>query len=283
MSRLDHLAHLLERHARGRVAQLRELRLEPLVRLLRQRAGVDERCDLAELHRRALHLAEHVEHALRRLQLALLGRGAALLLRARRGPRRGRHRSARPGRRPARRGARCAAGGRSGSNRRRGPSPDGNGRPSPRRITDRRIRRRNRVTLALHAGEMGSSRSRAAGRGRTGAARAELLAGRRRVRRRRPPALIHPARGRARHDPAAARLRQLRADAALRQARDRGRGSSTLVPRPVAAADGGAAGRLLAPGVGRGLDHAGSPRRRRARREPRRPRADSCSRSASPL
>ena len=51
--------------------------------LLRQGTGVDERGHLADLHRGALHLAEHVEDALGGLELAFLGRRAALLLGAR--------------------------------------------------------------------------------------------------------------------------------------------------------------------------------------------------------
>jgi hypothetical protein len=50
------------------------------VHLGRKSAGVHERGDLSDLHRGALHLAQHVEDALRGLQLALLGRGAALLV-----------------------------------------------------------------------------------------------------------------------------------------------------------------------------------------------------------
>ena len=77
---LDHLAHLIERDPRGRVAQLGELGLEPLVGLLGEGTRVHERGNLADLHRRALHLAEDVQDSLGRLQLPPLGRGAALLL-----------------------------------------------------------------------------------------------------------------------------------------------------------------------------------------------------------
>ena len=67
---LDHLAHALERHARGGVAQLGQLGLDALLELGREGAGVDERGHLADLHRRALHLAEHLEDLLGRLHLA---------------------------------------------------------------------------------------------------------------------------------------------------------------------------------------------------------------------
>ena len=80
---LEHLAHLLERHARRGVAQLGELLLQAPVDLGRQRARVDERRHLADLHRGALHLPEHVEDALGHLDLTPLGGLAAPLLRAR--------------------------------------------------------------------------------------------------------------------------------------------------------------------------------------------------------
>ena len=134
------------------------------------------------------------------------------------------------------------------------------------------MRAANRVRLGSNAGEVGSSRSRAPRRGSADAARAELLADRRRIRRRRPHSLVHaPGRG-PRHGPAAARLRGLRANALVRHARDRGRGSPPLLPRAVAPAGGGPARRLLAAGMGRGLGHARPPERLRARRRPRRAR-----------
>ena len=65
---------------RGGVAQLGELRLDALLELGREGAGVDERGHLADLHRRALHLPEHVEDLLGGLDLATLRGGAAAVL-----------------------------------------------------------------------------------------------------------------------------------------------------------------------------------------------------------
>jgi hypothetical protein len=80
---LYHLPHPLEGHARGRLSQLRELRLDAVPELGRERAGVDERGHLADFHRRTLHLSEHVEDLLGGLKLAPLGRRTAPLRGAR--------------------------------------------------------------------------------------------------------------------------------------------------------------------------------------------------------
>src|SRR3712207_9024321 len=53
--------------------------LEAVAHLRRHPGQVDERRDLADLHRGALHLAEHLDDLLRSLDLALLGRAAAAL------------------------------------------------------------------------------------------------------------------------------------------------------------------------------------------------------------
>ena len=66
---LDHPAHLLEGHGRGRVAELGELALELLAVLLGHEPDVQERHHLAELHRGALHRPEHRHDLLGRLQL----------------------------------------------------------------------------------------------------------------------------------------------------------------------------------------------------------------------
>ena len=181
-SRLDHLAHLLERHARRGVAQLRELLLEPPVRLRRQRARVDERGHLAELHRGALHLAEHVQHALGRLQLALLGRGPALLLRAGEvggagGVGAGRLAAGQPA--EARGAAQPAGRDRVVLARH---ATDGTGDPAR---VDHRPPHRGGTALDSRTmrGKWGIRAAALLAVGRTVAARAELLAGRRRVRR----------------------------------------------------------------------------------------------------
>ena len=112
---LDHLAHLLER---ARAAPSRAAwRASPraAVDLRRQRARVDERRHLADLHRGALHLPEHVEDALGHLELAPLGRLAALLLRAGEVGGAGRVGACRLCRRRARRCGRSGAAGRWGS------------------------------------------------------------------------------------------------------------------------------------------------------------------------
>ena len=67
---LDHAAHLLEGHRRGRVTELGELALELLAVLLGHQADVEERHHLAELHGGALHRPQHGHDLLGRLQLA---------------------------------------------------------------------------------------------------------------------------------------------------------------------------------------------------------------------
>ena len=73
---------LLPRHRRRRGAQLRQLLLVDLAVLRRQELGVDERGELADLHRRALHLAERPRHLQRRLEVARLELLLGALLRA---------------------------------------------------------------------------------------------------------------------------------------------------------------------------------------------------------
>ncbi len=80
---LDHPPHLLEGHRRRRVAELRQLRLELLAVLLLHEAHVQEGHHLAELHRRALHRAQHRDDLLRGLHLAARQRLLAGLLAAR--------------------------------------------------------------------------------------------------------------------------------------------------------------------------------------------------------
>ncbi len=67
---LDHAPHLLEGDRRRGVAQLGELALELLAVLLGDEADVEEGHHLAELHRGALHRAEHRDDLLGGLQLA---------------------------------------------------------------------------------------------------------------------------------------------------------------------------------------------------------------------
>ena len=74
---LDHLAHVLEGHLRRGVAQLGELLLELLAVVLGHQADVEEREHLAELHRGALHRAEHLHDLLGGLDVALLERRGA--------------------------------------------------------------------------------------------------------------------------------------------------------------------------------------------------------------
>ena len=69
---LQHLLDLLPGHRRRVVRSLRELLLVDLAVLVGDELGVDEGGELAELHRRALHLAERADHLHRRLQVALL-------------------------------------------------------------------------------------------------------------------------------------------------------------------------------------------------------------------
>ena len=69
---LEHLLDLLPGHRRRVGAQLRQLLLVDLAVLVGEELGVDEGGELAELHRRALHLAERADHLHRRLEVALL-------------------------------------------------------------------------------------------------------------------------------------------------------------------------------------------------------------------
>ena len=69
---LQHLDDLLPGHRRRVGAQFRQLLLVDLAVLLGDELGVDEGGELAELHRRALHLAERADHLHRRFQVALL-------------------------------------------------------------------------------------------------------------------------------------------------------------------------------------------------------------------
>ncbi len=97
---VEHLAHLLPRHRRRLGAQLGELLLVELAVLGRQELGVDERGELADLHRRALHAPERLDHALGGLEVAALERVGGLLGRARQVAPRACRRSARPACRP---------------------------------------------------------------------------------------------------------------------------------------------------------------------------------------
>ena len=77
---LDHLAHVLEAHRRGGVAQGGELALELLPVILGDEADVEKRHHLAKLHGRALHRPQCGDDLLSRLDVATLeGRLAALL------------------------------------------------------------------------------------------------------------------------------------------------------------------------------------------------------------
>ena len=69
---LEHLLDLLPGHRRRVGAQLGELLLVDLAVLVGDELGVDEGGELAELHRRALHLAQRADHLQRGLQVALL-------------------------------------------------------------------------------------------------------------------------------------------------------------------------------------------------------------------
>ena len=69
---LDHPSHRVERERRRRVAERRQLRLEPFPVLRRDHSEVNEREDLAELHRRALHPPEDGDDLLRGLELTAL-------------------------------------------------------------------------------------------------------------------------------------------------------------------------------------------------------------------
>ena len=95
----EHLDDLLPGHRRRVGAQFRQLLLVDVAVLLGDELGVDEGGELAELHRRALHLAERADHFHRRLQVALLERLFALLLAAADVGGFGARRIGRPGRR----------------------------------------------------------------------------------------------------------------------------------------------------------------------------------------
>ena len=67
---LEHRRDLLPRHRRSGGPQLAQLLLIHLGVLGRQELGVDERGELADLHRRPLHLAERSHHLQRGLEMA---------------------------------------------------------------------------------------------------------------------------------------------------------------------------------------------------------------------
>ena len=77
---LEHLAHLLPRHRGRRGAQRRQLLLVQLAVLVGQVVGVDERRELAHLHRRALHRAERVDEPLGGRERGLVHALAPLVL-----------------------------------------------------------------------------------------------------------------------------------------------------------------------------------------------------------
>src|ERR1700759_5533563 len=79
---LDHLSHLLEGDGGRRVTQPRQLALELLPVFLGDEPDVEERHDLAELHRRALHMPERLDDLLRRLDMATLERRLPAVLAA---------------------------------------------------------------------------------------------------------------------------------------------------------------------------------------------------------
>ena len=79
---LDDPAHLLEGDRRSGVAKRGELALELVAVGLGHQAHVEERHDLAELHRRALHRPEHGDDLLGGLHLAAGQRGLAGLVAA---------------------------------------------------------------------------------------------------------------------------------------------------------------------------------------------------------
>jgi hypothetical protein len=79
---LEYGLDLLPLHRRRLGAQRRELVLIQLAVLLGDELRVDERRELADLHRRALHRAEHVDHPLGGLEVARVHGLVRLLLRA---------------------------------------------------------------------------------------------------------------------------------------------------------------------------------------------------------
>src|SRR5919202_2713810 len=71
---LEHALHPLPRHRWGRCPKRRELLLVELSVVLGEELGVDERGELPDLHRRPLHLAEHVDHLLCGLEVPAVER-----------------------------------------------------------------------------------------------------------------------------------------------------------------------------------------------------------------
>ncbi len=69
---VKHLAHLLPGHRRCLGAELAELLLVELAVFGRQKLRVDERRELADLHRCALHAPERLDHAFGGLEVAAL-------------------------------------------------------------------------------------------------------------------------------------------------------------------------------------------------------------------
>ena len=124
---LDDLAHVVERRLRRRVAQRGELGLEALLDLGRQRAGVHERHDLADLHRRALHLARARRRSARPPRSGASRRRRGGRPRRASGSRPSWRSCARPGRRPRRRPSRRGGRGRWGSRRCPSSSPRSEG------------------------------------------------------------------------------------------------------------------------------------------------------------
>ena len=109
---LEQLLDLLERERRDVVAQRRERRLELLALGLGDRGEVDGREHLADLHRRAAHLAELLDELARGRGGALAGRGVGAARRCGACWRRGCRPSAGPGPRRGRRSDACGRCGR---------------------------------------------------------------------------------------------------------------------------------------------------------------------------
>ena len=126
---LEHRTHLLPGHRRGGGAQIGELVLVQLPVLGRQELGVDERRELADLHRRALHRPERVHHPLGGLEVALVDLLGGAVVSTGRGWRPSSPRSALPASRSPTRAAPC--GGPCSSESTCRPSPPGQpiGRP----------------------------------------------------------------------------------------------------------------------------------------------------------
>ena len=106
-SSLSSFSTLLEGQRRDVVAQRRERRLELLALGLGDRGEVDGREDLADLHRRAAHLAELLDELARGRGGALAGRGVGASRRCAACWRRACRPSAGPGRRRGRRSGGC--------------------------------------------------------------------------------------------------------------------------------------------------------------------------------